>query len=110
MYVNDDGNATTTNCSNKDDGDMKKKQQSIQMARELFQWCYPVHTEPPPAFHAQNFISHMIEILLSNDPTFHPKMKLILKDNMKIELIKKKTRSAMLLESAFFFYIIFYSL
>ena len=79
--------------------------QGIALARELFQWCFPVYTNPPPCFVVQNFIAHMIEVLLSHDANFHPDLTHVLKLNVKQELKKRKEHSNFCLKAIFQRYI-----
>ena len=71
------------------------------LARELFQWCYPVYTHPPPAFLEHDFVSHMIELLLSHDDGFHPDITKVLKTKVTKELRRRRDHSEMGLKSVF---------
>ena len=71
------------------------------LARELFQWCYPVYTHPPPAFEEHDFVSHMIELLLSHDDGFHPDITKVLKIKVTKELRRRRDHSEMGLKGVF---------
>lgn len=53
------------------------------------------------SFVVQNFIAHMIEVLLSHDANFHPDMTKVLKHKVKQELKQRREHSNMCLQAIF---------
>ena len=77
------------------------EKQGTALSRELFQWCWPLYQDPPPSFDERNFVSHGIELLLSQDPTFHTEIARFLKLKLKKELKRRQDHSQMGLRAIF---------
>ena len=76
-------------------------EQGVKLAREMFQWCWPLYQDPPPSFNEINFISHGIELLLCLDVAFHPDITKCLKLKVVKELKRRNDHSNFNLGASF---------